>query len=417
MSLTDDIRHLPLGHRRRAALVALALAGVLVGGLIGLFTISGTKMRTIYARFSETPGLYKGDHVDVLGMPIGSVSKITPSPNGVTVKMEVASSTKIPEGAAAEIQAPNIVSDRYIQLTPTYDPKSSNPNLSKEMSSGYTIPMQRTLVPISVDQILDEVNMLATALGPNGANRNGAVTAALNQLNQTFGSQGKNVHDIVTGAGNALQGLQGDGPAITGLLNNLGDFTTAAAQDSQGFQTFVQDLDAVITNLANNDNNITGTLHNLSGAVTQIATFVQNNRNNLGATFQNLSVFAGTLQQEQGQLAQAIKTTPLTLGDFANAVDPNAPGGPAVRARLNTSPSTTAITQQVCGNFDNGYGSALLRALRATVGDNPMPAQGAYPLSQFSTLDVLCAFSSTFQALGPAKGSAGPNLSLTALAP
>ena len=73
-------RRPPLGGTRLPALIVAALLVALLGvGITALVTSGGSSM-TISARFATAPGLYTGNAVDVLGMPVGTVTKITPGP-------------------------------------------------------------------------------------------------------------------------------------------------------------------------------------------------------------------------------------------------------------------------------------------------------------------------------------------------
>ena len=67
-----------------AAVVAAAAGRSIVGT-----GDQGPSPMTITARFATAPGLYPGNSVDVLGMPVGTVTKVTPGPTYVTVVMQV----------------------------------------------------------------------------------------------------------------------------------------------------------------------------------------------------------------------------------------------------------------------------------------------------------------------------------------
>jgi phospholipid/cholesterol/gamma-HCH transport system substrate-binding protein len=376
--------------------LAVTTAVLLVVGLVGLFVVKDVAMRTVVATFSEAPGLYPGNHVEVLGIPVGSVESVSPGPTGVAVKMSVFSSVPLPRTVDAELMAPEVVSDRYVALTPAY---TSGP----ELEGPATIPLARTAVPVSVDQVLDTVDQLVKALGPTGANQNGALSGLLTQLAKVLGHEGPNLNASITNLGAALGALSNDGPQLTGLLDHLGALSKAAASDGSNYESFASDLAAVSTELAADNGDISGALHNLQTALGQLTTFVADNRSSLGGSAADLETFAATLAKEQNELAQTLTISPLALQNFANAIDPTAPGGGAIRVRYDATPATTAINGPVCGN-------TLLRLLIVTTAGQP--GEKATP----SPLDLICGFSSAVNALGDAPGtSTGPNVSLTAL--
>src|SRR5207302_7644460 len=127
---------------------------------------------TITADFAEAPGLYVGNNVSILGVPIGRVTKITPSWNHVAVVMSLEPGIKVPAAALAVLTSPTVVSDRVVQLAPPY---TGGP----QMESGAAIPVDRTRTPVEVDQILKSADELANAFGPGEANKNGAVADLL----------------------------------------------------------------------------------------------------------------------------------------------------------------------------------------------------------------------------------------------
>ncbi len=71
--------------------------------------------------------------------------------------------------------APSLVSDRYVQFTPAY---TGGP----AMAEGTVLPRERTATPLEVDDLYASLNRVSTTLGPNGANKNGALSDLLDTL-------------------------------------------------------------------------------------------------------------------------------------------------------------------------------------------------------------------------------------------
>ncbi len=181
------------------------------------------------------PGIYLGNHVDVLGIPVGSVTNITPHPTYVAVTLAVDQSVKIPAKAIAALEAPDLVNDRYIQLDPVY---THGPTLQDHG----IIPMKRTALPESVDQTISDLDQFIQALGPNGANKTGAVERFIHDVASTVGGNGPSFHTTLTALGKALGDLANDGPDLTTILNNVGNFTNVAANNTKLYQSFANDL-------------------------------------------------------------------------------------------------------------------------------------------------------------------------------
>ncbi|HEX4161685.1 MAG TPA: MlaD family protein, partial [Acidimicrobiales bacterium] len=94
--------------RGRLILAALAAGVPLVAvvAVFGIRAVLSTPTYTVTADFTEAPGVYVGNHVDVLGIPVGTVTAVTPHPTFVSVVMQVDSGVKLPANAIAALMAP-----------------------------------------------------------------------------------------------------------------------------------------------------------------------------------------------------------------------------------------------------------------------------------------------------------------------
>ncbi len=170
--------------RSAATVVALAcVLGLLVAGALWWVgtTSSGTR---ITAYFDKAVGVYPDSEVKVLGIGVGRITDVEPRGDRVRVDLVVDDGIEIPAGASAVVVAPSLVSDRYVQLAPAYDG-------GPLMRSGTTIPMARTDTPVELDDLTKSVNELATSLGPNGANADGALSDVLNTAAANLSGNGE----------------------------------------------------------------------------------------------------------------------------------------------------------------------------------------------------------------------------------
>jgi len=383
--------------RRVVTLATGAVIVLLIAGLIGAVTTGGASMKTISAQFSEAPGLYPGNHVDVLGVPVGTVTAVKPGPDFVLVKMEVRSSLQVPSGAGAVIMAPTVVADRFVQLTPAYQG-------GPVMATGAVIPIGRTAIPQSVDAVYEALTQLAAELGPNGANRNGALSQLLHQMAVQFGNVGPDFNGAIVNFSQALHGFAATSGAAADVLTNLGNLSQALATNSTTYRSFSSDLAAVSGILANDRSDISSVLASLQKLFANLNAFLQADGSKIGSSISNLRTFAGALVSQQAALAKVFDLSPLSLQNLDNAIDPNAPGGPALRGRYDAVASTQQLFNEVCGN------AALRFLVILATGTQTNPLTTATPV------DTLCGIGNALNALTPPPGaSPGPDLSLQAL--
>ncbi|HMC39651.1 MAG TPA: MCE family protein [Acidimicrobiales bacterium] len=386
------------GAGRWVAVLAIVL---LVAGGFGAVAVAagGPPTRPLSAQFVEAPGLFIGNDVDVLGINVGQVTGIHPGPGYVTVDMRIRKSIKLPAAVTAILMAPEVVSDRFVELGPAY---TGGPTLG----AGAVIPANRTGIPASVDQVYYQLDQLARQLGPEGANKNGAVSALVHQLAVNLGPNGADFHDAVVKFSQGLDALSANSPALAGTLTNLGELTQALATHSSDYQAFASDLAAVSQILVQDRQDISATLASLQTLFANLTSFINADGAALGSSITNLRAFAAALSSQQAALAQAYDLAPLSLQNLDNAINKTAPGGPAVVGRDDPVASTPGLFNQVCG-------SAALRFL-------VLLASGTQtnPLTHATSTDTLCGIGNALVALSPPPGApSGPNLTLTALVP
>jgi phospholipid/cholesterol/gamma-HCH transport system substrate-binding protein len=373
---------------------AILAAGALVGGLVAGLSSSGSPTR-LTAYFAETPGLYPGNSVDVLGIPVGRITSVTPQPGHVAVAMTINAGIRIPASATAFLMAPNVVNDRYVELDPAYTGGRYLPDHA-------VIGTDHTAVPESVDQIIGSLDQLAVALGPRGANASGALSQLFHRAAQAFAGDGPAIHTTIGSFGQALSALSANSSQLTALIDNMGNLTRAASQATGSYQTFAGDLASVSTALAGDSADISTALTNFQQALAQVASFVQANGSALGASVTNLDKVAAAIGTQQQELAQLLSTGPLALENLANAYDPHPAGGggPALRTRYDPEGDSTGFANSLCG-------SSILRLLLLAVDQSQDTIPG---------IDLGCGVSAALQALPlPPGASAGPNLDVSAL--
>ena len=178
---------------------AVVVAAALIAGGVLLYRAANQGKR-ISALFSETIGVYPGSTVRILGVPVGTVDAVHPQGRLVRVTMTLDSGVKVPAGARAVVLAPSVVADRYVQLVPAY---TGGPQIGNDA----VIPPSRTAVPVEVDQVYAAITKLSTALGPNGANKHGALTDLIKTGAANLSGQGTLLRNMLTQYGGASRTL------------------------------------------------------------------------------------------------------------------------------------------------------------------------------------------------------------------
>src|ERR1700737_3445549 len=74
----------------------------------------------VVAYFDNSNGIFVGDEVRIVGVPVGEIERIEPEPQTVKISFWLDDQYKVPADAKAVILSPSLVTSRAIQLTPAY---------------------------------------------------------------------------------------------------------------------------------------------------------------------------------------------------------------------------------------------------------------------------------------------------------
>ncbi len=380
-----------LGSRRRRIITGIGAAAVLVALIAGGYSLSaatnqGTRI-TVY--FSESIGVYPGSDVRILGVRVGTVDAVQPDGQQVKVTLTVDHGIPVPAGVRVAVVAPSVVSDRYVQLTPAY---TGGPRLA----SGAVIDVARTVVPVEVDQIYADLNELASALGPSGANSRGALNNLIKTGAANLAGNGGYLNSMLTQYSGLSRALGSSAGNLTATLASLQQFTGTLQRNDGQVRLAEQQLAQVSGFLSGDRQQLAAALSTLSTALGQVQQFIASNRALLTSNVNKLASITGILSSERASLAQALDAAPLAADNVLNAYDATTKTLDG-RADLNefsmTSAGTTAAAEDAAsgaapGGSPGPAGSVAVPAAE-TAGLPPLPLPPAG--TEYSTPQALLA--------------------------
>jgi phospholipid/cholesterol/gamma-HCH transport system substrate-binding protein len=321
----------------------------------------GDDTKKLTAHFPRTISIYEGSAVKVLGVAVGAVDKVTPSGTDVVVQMHYDADVNVPADAKAVIVSPSIVGDRYIQLTPVYE---SGPKLA----DGAVLQTDDTAVPLELDQIYSSIDQLDVALGPNGANKNGALSDLLATTAKNFGGEGAQFHQTIKNFSTLSQTLDDNKEALFGSARELEGFINTLATNDQTVRQFNQSLSGVSDMLSGEKEELAAALHNLSIGLGDVATFVRDNRDILSKNIEHINRVAKVLVKQRAALDETLRDAPLALNNLTLTYNPQA-GTLDTNANLGEVVNQIASDPQtlVCGFLAQADHSGQLCNLASSV--------------------------------------------------
>ncbi|MGZ4546087.1 MAG: MCE family protein [Blastococcus sp.] len=300
---------------------ALQRGVAIVAALVLVAAVAWTILRPagqyqVTAYFTQTVGLYPGSDVRILGIKVGDITDVTPLGNRVRVRMLIDDQYAVPADADAVVLAPSLVSDRYVQFSPVYDGGA-------KMKDGATVPMQRTATPVELDQVYGALDTLSSALGPNGANKNGALSDLVDVGAKNLDGNGEALNHTLKGFSQAVQTLSKHRDDLFSSLDNLQVFTTALASIDAQVGQFNTNLAAVAEQLAGERKDLASAIALLSKALGDVSTFVRDNNTLLTTNVNRLADVTLALVQQRQALGQVLDVAPAALGNLSHAYNPD----------------------------------------------------------------------------------------------
>ena len=301
---------------RTSRLVPAAVVLLLAVGAWAVVHANARQVFTVH--FADATKLHVGDTVTVLDVPVGEVLAVTPDRDRVRVRIEVIEEQKIPSDAKATIVAPTMVSVRHLELSPAYD---GGPSLA----DGGSIPMSRTAAPVEWDQVQREFTRFAEALGPDGANREGALSELLTSAAANLDGQGRNLGDTLVAISDALRALSDHRGDLFATVRNLDVFVKALASSDETIRLFTERLTDVSGQLSDDSDVLVDALDRLGTALTELDTFLTRNSAATGRTVASLQDFTHNLADHRQKVADILQAAPTALSNYYNTYYPDAP--------------------------------------------------------------------------------------------
>ncbi|WP_408068766.1 MCE family protein [Williamsia herbipolensis] len=291
--------------------VGVVVALIIAGSLWWLFTSLNQTKVTAY--FKSSVGIYSGTDVRIMGVKVGSVDNVEPQGDKVKITFTVDGGHDLPKDVRAVQITPSVVADRYIQLTPTYQKGMA------KAGDDITLSLNQTMVPVEIDQLYSSVQKLSNSLGPQGANKTGALSQVITTGAKNLKGNGEKLGATIDQLSKAALTLSDSRGSLVDTVKNLDVFVGALAENDAQVRQFNTQLDSFSSFLAGERSQLGEALNKLSVALGDVAGFVQDNRIALGDRVKELIPTAQTLADTTDQQKELLTVLPVTINNLINA--------------------------------------------------------------------------------------------------
>ncbi|MFC4372887.1 MCE family protein [Nocardia halotolerans] len=262
------------------------------------------------ADFESTAGLFVGNEVAVLGVPVGRVDAIAPKGDFVEVRMSIEPGVELPADAMAALVSPQFITNRHVELTPAYT--GDGPTLA----AGAHIPLSRTRTPVELDRILRNFEQLGRALAGDPADGPMASRVLFPMLD----GNGDRIRETLDALSATFEVSLANRDQISRTIVKLNELTTMIAGNDQTVRDFSGRLTELVALLAEQAPGLAAVLTQVNDFVANTSTVLAEHRAPLTDAVTRLVAVTGQMRDNARGLTEIVDVTPLMADNFARAV-------------------------------------------------------------------------------------------------
>jgi phospholipid/cholesterol/gamma-HCH transport system substrate-binding protein len=301
---------------RPTTILAAVLVLALIGGAVAAVRSASEHGRTqVVAYFDNSNGIFEGDEVRILGVPVGKINKIEPQPLRAKITFWFDGTVDVPADAKAVILSPGLVTDRAIQLTPAY---TGGPPLRE----GAVIPQERTAVPVEWDDFRQQLEKLTDTLQPNQPGGVSTLGAFVNTAADNLRGQGVTIRDTVLKLSQAFSALGDHSSDIFSTVKNLSILVSALQSSTDLMGQLNRNLGTVSAVLADDPAEVAHAISDLNTAIGDVRGFLADNREGFGTFSDKLSSISTALDDSLDDVKELLHLLPNALQNFMNVYEP-----------------------------------------------------------------------------------------------
>ena len=269
---------------------------LVAGGLIVVFgQFRFASGNTFHATFTEASRLKAGQDVRIAGVPVGSVKDVELNPdNTVDVAFDVSDQYQLYTSTRAVVRYQNLVGDRYLEIT-------SGPGELRKLPAGATLTKENTQPALDLDALLGGLRPVLKGLDGNKVNE---VSNAVIELLQ---GQGGSLSALLASTSSFTTNLAARDQLIGDTIDNLNAVLGTIDEKGAQFDSSVDQLQQLITGLAQNRDPIAGALPPLASATSDLTDLLKQSRRPVQGVIENLRPFAQRMDERKADVNKVIE--------------------------------------------------------------------------------------------------------------
>ncbi|MCD4526036.1 MCE family protein [Nocardioides sp. cx-173] len=296
---------------RLVAFAVLSAVGIvyIAASYLGLVDRALGRGLTVQATLPTSGGLFEGSEVTYRGVKIGKVSKMTPTEEGVTLELELADETRLPQDSPMFVHNLSAVGEQYLDFEP---PGDEGPYVE----DGDTLAGSVESLPVDEADLLVELDAFVSSVDKQN------LQTVVAELGDMFEDTGVPLQRLLDGGGQFIDEAAAHTDETIRLLET--GLTVLRTQRAQGenIRSFSRDLRLLTDSLRRADPDLRATLQGTPGAAREVEALLSDLEPTLPALLGNAVSVNQVVVSHLAGLEQLLVTFPRTIaGGFTGTDD------------------------------------------------------------------------------------------------
>ncbi|MGW8761041.1 MCE family protein [Streptomyces sp. NPDC055815] len=331
-------------RRRFAGVVFLLVPALLASLAVAVYDKRFTDSDPITVETGSVGNeMHLGAEVKLRGVVIGEVRAIDATDGGarLTLAMRPGTLRHVPSDVRAQMLPTTLFGERFVALVPPATPSA------QPLGPGDVIPEDRSSNAVELQQVLDNVLPLLTAVQPQ------KLSATLSAVSRALEGRGDKLGETLARLDAHLREFNPHLPALTRDLKELVKVSHLYADAAPDIVTALTDFTKTSGTLAEKEGELAGTFGATTRTAQDLTAFLRQNKNNII----RLSATGRPTLELLAEYSPSFPCTLRTLAQFVPAMDKALGKGtdqPGLHVEVTTVPSRGAY---VPGRDTPSYGS------------------------------------------------------------
>lgn len=342
-----------LTHRIRTQVVVFIVVGLLAVSYIavryvGLLRVFGVGVYGVNVELAAAGGIFANAEVDYRGVPVGRVTSVQLTANGVEAHLQLNSSApQIPSDVRAVVTNRSVIGEQYIDLRPQ---TARGPYLHE----GSLIPRSRTSIPPTANSLLTSTDDLLQSLPTR------SLRTLITESGTAFAGSAQDLRTLIKASHTFFRAANQNFTSTSILLDSSSTVLATQQRVSSSIRSFSRSLNLLSSRLAESNPDLRTLLETTPSAARSAVSLIRDIGTPLGVLVSNLTTTSQVFAANVGGVRELLVQLPRAVDIGSSVVGPQGAKVGLTLTFFNPLPCTQGYQATVRrGGLDTSAGAPL----------------------------------------------------------